>query len=39
MKTIHHISAPQALFAEYVGTFILVFTVLGVMHRNASLRS
>lgn len=30
------ISAPQAFFAEFVGTFILVFTVFGVIHRKAS---
>jgi glycerol uptake facilitator protein len=30
------IGAPQAFFAEFVGTFILVFTVFGVIHRKAS---
>lgn len=30
------ISAPQAFFAEFIGTFILVFTVFGVIHRKAS---
>src|SRR6188472_3956343 len=30
------VSAVQAFFAEFVGTFILVFTVFGVMHRKAS---
>ena len=29
-------SALQAFFAEFVGTFILVFTVFGVIHRKAS---
>ncbi|MDX1874563.1 aquaporin [Mycolicibacterium sp. 120266] len=28
-------SAVQAFFAEFVGTFILVFTVFGVIHRKA----
>jgi glycerol uptake facilitator protein len=28
--------AIQAFFAEFVGTFILVFTVFGVIHRKAS---
>lgn len=31
------ISATQAFFAEFVGTFILVFTVFGVIHRKASV--
>lgn len=31
-----HTGAPQAFFAEFVGTFILVFTVFGVIHRKAS---
>ena len=30
------VSALQAFFAEFVGTFILVFTVFGVIHRKAS---
>ncbi|MHC9293152.1 MIP/aquaporin family protein [Mycobacterium sp. LTG2003] len=30
------ISAVQAFFAEFVGTFILVFTVFGVIHRKAT---
>ena len=30
------VSAVQAFFAEFVGTFILVFTVFGVIHRKAS---
>ena len=30
------IGVPQAFFAEFVGTFILVFTVFGVIHRKAS---
>lgn len=30
------IPAVQAFFAEFVGTFILVFTVFGVIHRKAS---
>ena len=30
------VSAAQAFFAEFVGTFILVFTVFGVIHRKAS---
>jgi glycerol uptake facilitator-like aquaporin len=30
------VSAVQAIFAELVGTFILVFTVFGVVHRTAS---
>jgi glycerol uptake facilitator protein len=30
------IPATQAFFAEFVGTFILVFTVFGVIHRKAS---
>ena len=30
------VSAGQAFFAEFVGTFILVFTVFGVIHRKAS---
>jgi glycerol uptake facilitator protein len=29
------VSAPQALFAEFVSTFILVFTLFGVIHRTA----
>jgi glycerol uptake facilitator protein len=29
-------SAIQAFFAEFVGTFILVFTVFGVIHRKAA---
>jgi glycerol uptake facilitator protein len=28
--------AVQAFFAEFVGTFVLVFTVFGVVHRKAS---
>ncbi len=31
-----NVSAVQAFFAEFVGTFILVFTVFGVIHRKAS---
>src|SRR3954452_12304667 len=31
------VSALQAFFAEFVGTFILVFTVFGVIHRKASV--
>ena len=31
------ISPVQAFFAEFVGTFILVFTVFGVIHRKASV--
>lgn len=31
------ISPAQAFFAEFVGTFILVFTVFGVIHRKASV--
>ncbi|MET0451800.1 MAG: aquaporin [Mycobacterium sp.] len=31
------VAAPQAFFAEFVGTFILVFTVFGVIHRKASV--
>jgi glycerol uptake facilitator protein len=31
------VSAVQACFAEFVGTFILVFTVFGVIHRKASV--
>jgi glycerol uptake facilitator protein len=30
------VSPVQAFFAEFVGTFILVFTVFGVIHRKAS---
>jgi glycerol uptake facilitator protein len=30
------VPALQAFFAEFVGTFILVFTVFGVIHRKAS---
>lgn len=30
------ISAAQAFTAEFVGTFILVFTIMGVIHRKAS---
>jgi glycerol uptake facilitator protein len=30
------VGAWQAFFAEFVGTFILVFTVFGVIHRKAS---
>jgi glycerol uptake facilitator-like aquaporin len=30
------VSAVQAIFAEFVGTFVLVFTVFGVVHRTAS---
>src|SRR6476469_808137 len=30
------VSVAQAFFAEFVGTFILVFTVFGVIHRKAS---
>ncbi|CDO27477.1 MIP/aquaporin family protein [Mycolicibacterium porcinum] len=30
------ISAVQGFFAEFVGTFILVFTVFGVIHRKAT---
>ncbi|MGX9790490.1 hypothetical protein [Mycobacterium sp. MMS18-G62] len=29
-------ASKQAFFAEFVGTFILVFTVFGVIHRKAS---
>jgi glycerol uptake facilitator protein len=29
------VSVPQAFAAEFIGTFILVFTVFGVIHRNA----
>jgi glycerol uptake facilitator protein len=29
------VSATQAFFAEFVGTFILVFTIFGVIHRKA----
>ena len=29
-------SIPQALFAEFIGTFILVFAVFGVIHRKAA---
>ncbi len=29
-------AATQAFFAEFVGTFILVFTVFGVIHRKAA---
>ena len=31
-----NVSPVQAFFAEFVGTFILVFTVFGVIHRKAS---
>jgi len=31
-----HIPATQAFFAEFIGTFILVFTVFGAIHRKAS---
>ncbi|WP_283607564.1 MIP/aquaporin family protein [Mycolicibacterium poriferae] len=31
------ISPAQAFFAEFIGTFILVFTVFGVIHRKASV--
>lgn len=31
------VSAVQAFFAEFVGTFILVFTVFGAIHRKASV--
>jgi len=31
-----HISWTQAFIAEFVGTFILVFTVFGVIHRKAA---
>src|SRR5689334_17148447 len=31
-----NVSAVQAFFAEFVGTFILLFTVFGVIHRKAS---
>ena len=31
-----HISWTQAFTAEFVGTFILVFTVFGVIHRKAA---
>jgi glycerol uptake facilitator protein len=30
------VGAGQAFFAEFVGTFILVFTVMGVIHRKAA---
>ncbi len=30
------VSTSQAFFAEFVGTFILVFTVFGVIHRKAA---
>src|SRR3954470_17511354 len=30
------VSALQAFFAEFVGTFILVFTIFGVIHRKAA---
>jgi glycerol uptake facilitator protein len=33
----HRPAAVQAFFAEFVGTFILVFTVFGVIHRKASV--
>jgi glycerol uptake facilitator protein len=29
------VSVPQAIAAEFIGTFILVFTVFGVIHRKA----
>jgi glycerol uptake facilitator protein len=29
-------SIPQALFAEFIGTFILVFAIFGVIHRKAA---
>ncbi|MFC5502854.1 MIP/aquaporin family protein [Lysinimonas soli] len=30
------VSIPQALFAEFIGTFLLVFAVFGVIHRKAA---
>ena len=32
----HDISVAQAFTAEFVGTFILVFTIFGVIHRKAA---